>query len=53
MTGGIQGAYEELIATLQGHATIRSTARDARQAIAVIDAILRSNHAGAAMVATR
>jgi len=53
MTGGIQGAYEELFAALAGNATIRSTPRDARQAIAVIDAILRSNHAGGAMVETR
>jgi predicted dehydrogenase len=50
MTGGIQGAYEELFATLRGDATIRSTPRDARQAISVIDAILRSNHAGGQMV---
>jgi predicted dehydrogenase len=53
MIGGIQGAYEELFAAMQGHATIRSTPRDARQAISVIDAILRSNHAGGTMVETR
>jgi predicted dehydrogenase len=53
MAGGIQGAYEELFAALDGLATIRSTPADARQTIAVIDAILRSNHAGGHIVETR
>ena len=52
MTGGIQAAYEELFAALRGEATIRSTPRDARQAISVIDAILRSNHLGGQTVDT-
>ncbi|MGB3328879.1 MAG: Gfo/Idh/MocA family oxidoreductase [Thermomicrobiales bacterium] len=46
MTGAIQAAYEELVAALQSGGTIRSTARDARQTLGVIEAILRSNQTG-------
>jgi len=46
MTGAIQAAYEELVAALTAGGSIRSTARDARQTLGVIEAILRSNQAG-------
>ncbi|MGC4190990.1 MAG: Gfo/Idh/MocA family oxidoreductase [Thermomicrobiales bacterium] len=46
MTGAIQAAYEELVSALTAGGAIRSTARDARRTLGVIDAILRSNQAG-------
>jgi len=46
MTGAIQVAYEELFDVLAHGGRTRSTPRDARQTLSVIDAILRSNHAG-------
>ncbi|HWV36118.1 MAG TPA: Gfo/Idh/MocA family oxidoreductase, partial [Thermomicrobiales bacterium] len=46
MTGAIQAAYEELFDVLANGGHTRSTPRDARQTLSVIDAILRSNHAG-------
>lgn len=46
MTGAIEEAYLELFAALREGGPLRSTARDARQTVAVLDAILRSNQTG-------
>lgn len=50
MTGGIQGAYEELFAALHEGGALRSTVRDARQTVAVLLAILDAHHAGNRLV---
>jgi len=52
MTGGIQGAWEDLIAALtDDQHEVRSTARDARATVATIDAILRSHQQQGKLVA--
>jgi predicted dehydrogenase len=53
MTGAIEAAYLELFAALREGGPLRSIARDARQTVAVLDAILRSNHAGGCLVDVR
>lgn len=52
MTGGLQAAYEELIHALKndGDGPLRSTPRDARQTVSVLQAILDSHHAGNSLV---
>ena len=46
MTGGIQAAYEELFSALESNSSVRSTARDGRQVVALIEAILDSQRTG-------
>lgn len=46
MTGGIQAAWEEVFAALDGGGSVRSTGRDGRQVVALIEAILASHRAG-------
>lgn len=53
MTGALEAAYLELFAALREGGPLRSTARDARQTVAVQDAILRSHHAGGCLVDVR
>jgi predicted dehydrogenase len=50
MTGAIQAAYEELIAALAGSAAVRSTPREARMTVAILDGILRSQQQGNCLV---
>lgn len=50
MTGAIEAAYLELFAAWRDGGPLRSTARDARQTVAVQEAILRSHHAGGQLV---
>lgn len=51
MTGGIQGAWEELLATLDDPSVrLRSDAEAARHNVATIDAILRSHQRNGALV---
>jgi predicted dehydrogenase len=50
MTGAIQGAYEELIAALAGNGGVRSTAREARMTVAILEGILRSQQQGNRLV---
>jgi predicted dehydrogenase len=46
MTGGIQAAWEELFAALDGGGDVRSTALDGWQVVALIEAIYASHRAG-------
>jgi predicted dehydrogenase len=46
MTGGVEAAYRELFAALRAGGSIRSTARDGRQVVALIEAILASHQSG-------
>ncbi len=46
MTGALEGAYRELFAAMRGEEAIRSTARDGRQVVALIEGILASNQTG-------
>lgn len=50
MTGALEAAYLELFAAWREGGPLRSTARDARQTVAVQEAILRSHHAGGMLV---
>lgn len=50
MKGGLQNAYEELICALKHGGTVRSTPREARQTVAVLQAILDSHQAGNCLV---
>lgn len=50
MRGGLQGAYEELIDALRNGGPLRSTPRDARKAVAVLQGILDSNQRGGCLV---
>lgn len=53
MTAPMVKAYEELFEVLRHGGTTRSSARDARQVVSVIDAILRSNQAGGVLTDVR
>lgn len=46
MTGGIQAAWEELFAALDGRGAVRSTVHDGRQVVALIEAMLASHREG-------
>jgi predicted dehydrogenase len=46
MTGALEGAYRELFAALREGGTVRSTARDGRQVVALIEAMLASQQRG-------
>ena len=50
MTGALQAAYEELFQVMEQGGQTRSTARDGRQVVALIEAILASHHAGGRLV---
>lgn len=47
MTGALEAAYRELFAALRDGGPIRSTARDGRRVVALIEAMLASNQTGA------
>jgi predicted dehydrogenase len=46
MTGGIQAAWDELFAALDGGGVVRSTVHNGRQVVALTEAILASHRAG-------
>lgn len=46
MTGAVEGAYRELFAALRQGGPLRSTARDGRQVVALIEAMLASHQRG-------
>lgn len=50
MKGGIQGAFEELIAVLEGGGEVRSTPRNARQTVEILIAMLASQQQGNRLV---
>jgi hypothetical protein len=53
MTGALQGAYEDLISCLRNGGKTRSDPRDARDTVAIIDAILASNAKGGCLIDVR
>ena len=50
MTGGIQGAYQEVFDALRGSASVRSTPQEARATVALLEGMLASQQQGSRLI---